>query len=131
MGRRAPVPTLPTAALVAMPIEFMEMVGHDLAEMRKLLASRPATPAQPQGAEWITRKEAARLTAYSIKTITRLIDRGELPVYGPNRDRIRREDLDRVMAAASRPSAESKPSGDDEQDEIERSVERAIKTIKG
>lgn len=91
---------LPDAqVLVLVPRAWLEDVTSKLDALLKT-ATRPVQSVGylPQPAHYISRDDAAKITGYSTKTIGRLIGAGKLRSYGARGDRIRRSELDAVMA---------------------------------
>jgi excisionase family DNA binding protein len=46
----------------------------------------------------LARQDAAKLTGYSVKTISRWVRSGKLRTFGLRGDRVKRSDLERLMA---------------------------------
>lgn len=57
----------------------------------------PAPEVDSLSRRYLKRKDVAEITGYSSKTIARLIATGELRACGIRRDRIAREEVDRMM----------------------------------
>jgi excisionase family DNA binding protein len=92
---------------------------------RVLAALIPVRPAVPIEQSYVTRKQAAKITGYSDRTISRAIADGSLKASGLHGDRIKRSELDRWMAE----SAHGKRSADgngSEDDEINSVVDRLL-----
>lgn len=111
--------------------EKMEAVLE--AELPKLLAElrsegrRPArgsnTP-PPITPDWLTRRQVANLTGYSLRTLSRYIDSGVLRACGPNRDRVARFELERFMAMKGTGAETPDPAPTDPDREIDDEVDR-------
>ena len=92
--------------------ELRDLFREEVAPLRSLLAEilsrlgerRPPQQAASGGTvtlnEFLTRKQAAEIMGYSLRTIARLMDSDQLRACGPRRDRISRFEIDRFMAAA-------------------------------
>lgn len=85
----------------------------------------PARPADLD-AVYVTRKEAAEITGYGERTISRAIAEGTLQACGLRGDRIKRSELDRWMAACTRGRTRSTPAPANEDDEISAEVDRLL-----
>lgn len=81
----------------------------------------PARPAGAVESVYITREQAAEITGYSLRTINRRIATAELAAYGARKDRIRRSDIDLMMAR--RPKRATALS---DEDEASREVDRIM-----
>ena len=75
-----------------------------------------ANAASDERAEYLSRDAAATLTGYSAKTITRWIRLGKLRPYGLRGERVRRAELERLMAEL--------PGGEESEAEIARQILR-------
>jgi len=61
-------------------------------------APAPAGASSEERPEYLSRDGAAQLTGYSAKTITRWIQSGKLRPYGLRGERVKRVELERLMA---------------------------------
>lgn len=68
-------------------------------------APPPANAPSSERPEYLSRDGAAQLTGYSAKTITRWIRAGKLRPYGLRGERVRRAELERLMADLPSPTA--------------------------
>lgn len=83
---------------LVVPEGWMRSVDTRLERIEKLLEMRPVASAPaPAAAMYVTRRQAAEISGYSLRTIGRLIQAGRLVASGPNLDRIKRFELDRMM----------------------------------
>lgn len=84
---------------VLLPERWMHLVEDKLQRVEELLITRAPPAPPPANDGYISREEAARITGYSSKTITRLVRAGKIQTYGPRRNRLRRSEIDAMMAA--------------------------------
>ena len=92
--------------------EFRSVIRDEIAPLRDQMSSllnelraraaceRLGPQAIAPANEYFTRRQAAEVMNYSVRTITRLMDAGKLRPCGPRRDRIARAELERFMAEA-------------------------------
>lgn len=81
-------------------------------------APPPANAPSAERPEYLSRESAAQLTGYSAKTITRWIRAGKLRPYGLRGERVKRVELERLMADL--PSSEA--GGGETETEIARRI---------
>jgi hypothetical protein len=70
-------------------------------KLRELIPREAAAPAELKGVEepeYLSRQEADRPTGYSVKTITRWIRSHKVQAFGMRGERVRRSDVERLMA---------------------------------
>lgn len=79
----------------------------------------PARGAELVESGWVNRKRAKEITGWSLRTIGRRIADGELAASGPRRDRIKRSDIDRMMA-----HRKGRIAAVSDEDEIAREADR-------
>jgi excisionase family DNA binding protein len=108
------VDALARAAAVFIRDQVDVMLKERLPQLLSAGAGRrpPGQAPAPEslGPQYLTRQQVAQITGYSLRTITRMINSGRLRACGPNRDRVTRAEVDRMMAAAS--DASEGPSAD-------------------
>lgn len=99
-----------------------EKLPQFLGEVRLSEARRPHRAAGPDAVapEYLSRQQAAAVTGYSLRTITRLIDKGKLRACGPRRDRITRFEIERMMSLIEEHGGEGGDSDDDVAAEVDR-----------
>lgn len=95
---------------VLLPAGWMHEVDTKLEQLLHANDGRIGPQAVPSaGPDYLTREEAATITGYCAKTIGRWIRSRRLKAYGLRGDRVKRAELDALMA--SLPKGE--PSPDD------------------
>jgi hypothetical protein len=89
-------------------------------KLREWIAKAPPPGNAPSAErpEYLSREDAAQLTGYSAKTITRWIRAGKLRPYGLRGERVKRVELERLMAEL--------PSADAGAGETEAAIARRI-----
>ncbi len=94
---------LPEDQMVAvmLPAGWMRAIDDKLERILRGTAPLPPRPAPP-AEEYVDRKQAAEITGYSPRTIYRLIHDGILVATGLRGNRIKRSDLDKMMAAVAK-----------------------------
>jgi excisionase family DNA binding protein len=94
-----PPPLQDKLVTVMIPERWMHTVEDKLQRVEELLVTRSPPPPAPANDGYISREEAARVTGFSGKTIKRLEQAGKLRTYGPRRNRLKRSEVDAMMAA--------------------------------
>ena len=123
------VSRLPAGGFLGVETLLRELIREELSALLDLKLSQhlsrqrlPALAAAEAPSAYVTRGQAAAITGYSLRTIARLIGRGELKACGPRRDRIKRFELDRMMAESPR----RPPAGADPVDDVALEADRLL-----
>lgn len=131
-NRRSPIVASPSdedMVPVLVPAGWMRAIGAKLDRLLRATedGDGPRPPkAAPVADEYLTRRQAAKYAGYCDRTIGRMISEGKLAAVGLKRDRIKRSDVDRMMAEVAAQRGSASDSAASETDDVSAIVDRLI-----